>query len=300
MATARTLHRQLRRRVAAALLVVATTCIALPAIAPAPVAAAAPTLATTSATAATDAVGQAAATLGASAPATTPPPPPPAAGDDDAFFSTFRDLCLNRSSANDISKCLPAIAAACKAFNAKIDAGLGDATSGSIDLISVARDALASGDPASQARATACAVATVDSSGGRRNCHRVDLRKKVALPDKLRSRLVAQAPKRLVRMCGQILYEIPACRFTELRADKCLGLFRQGKSTFETSRDFKETVSVSVLRDPKSYTETVTRTVPVHVDCCSLSDRCLCQLKKKLGNNTTIPCLAKKELQACN
>jgi hypothetical protein len=68
-------------------------------------------------------------------------------------------------------------------------------------------------------------------------------------------------------------------------------MIKQGKSSFQYK---------VILLDPKMYTETVEWMEKVTIDCCDKIDRCLCYLKKQLGNsnNVRIPCLDKKGVVA--
>jgi hypothetical protein len=85
---------------------------------------------------------------------------------------------------------------------------------------------------------------------------------------------------------------------------KCLDSLRQAKTTIERSAEIKSEDEVEALNRPgETFTETSKRSETATLDCCSagLSDRCLCHLKRQLGNSTNIlaPCLQKKELQVC-
>jgi hypothetical protein len=238
-----------------------------------------------------DAVGKAAAA------ATVTPATTTANVEEDLLFDTFRSLCRNRSDENKIEKCGSVLSAACAALRNKTKVLKNEAKfAGTIYVPNVAQDVLLGLDPASRARARACSLTQIS----KRKCRQVLLSKKASF-DRKRDRFVSEAPKLLVQLCGFTSYYVDKKQCDSFD-EKCLRAFKKGKTSIQFTTASKETTGVQVLLDSTTYTETARRWTTHTFDCCTKADRCLCEMKKRLGNNTNIriPCLEKKELQACN
>jgi hypothetical protein len=242
--------------------------------------------------------------------------PPPAAGGD-VFYDTFHQLCFVTHQEID-STCGRLLDVAYGALVAKTNDRLSDVTSGTFRLTSLAADVLSGLGPASGNRTAACVTALHEPGrGGTGNMCQFEIPRKSKLSAKRRRQLMSSARARLVRFCGFERDAVPACKPKPAVRDgsrlpddslivsrKCLDSLRQAKTTIERSSVIKSEDEVEALNRPgETFTETSKRSETATLDCCSagLSDRCLCHLKRQLGNSTNIqaPCLQKKELQVC-